>query len=164
MPKPLTITLPSDREIAVTREFDAPRDLVFDCWTIPALIRRWLGPSDWTMTTCEFDARVGGKWRFVSRGPDGFEMAHGGTITEFTRPEWIRSTELYDMDWTGGETINTNRFTELAPGLTLSTLTVLYSSKKARDGARATPMAEGMEMGFQQLDALLATTPVTTRN
>ena len=83
--KPLSITLPSDREIVVTREFNAPRDLVFDCWTIPALIKRWLGPIEWVMTTCEFDARVGGKWRFVSRGPGGYEMASGGTISEIVR-------------------------------------------------------------------------------
>lgn len=156
--KPLSITLPSDREIVVTREFNAPRDLVFDCWTIPALIRRWLGPADWVMTTCDFDARVGGKWRFVSRGPDGFEMASGGTISEFIRPEWMKTTELYDIDWTGGETINSNAFTE-ANGITTSVLTVLYASKQARDGARATPMAEGMEMGFQRLDEMLADMP-----
>ena len=156
--KPLSITLPSDREIVVTREFNAPRDLVFDCWTIPALIKRWLGPADWVMTTCDFDARVGGKWRFVSRGPDGFEMASGGTITEFVRPEWMKSTELYDIDWTGGETINSNAFTALG-NRTLSVLTVLYANEEARDGARATPMAEGMEMGFKRLDDMLADMP-----
>lgn len=155
MPAPLEITLPSDREIRVTREFEAPRDLVFDCWTIPALIRRWLGPPDWTFVTCEFDAQVGGLWRFVTRGPDGFELGHGGTILELTRPEWLKSTERYDMDWTGGETLNTNRFDALGPRRTRSTLTVRYSSQEARDGARATPMAEGMEMGFQALDRLL---------
>ena len=154
---PLTITLPSDREIQVTRDFAAPPDLVFDCWTIPALIRRWLGPPDWQMLTCEFDARVGGKWRFVSRGPNGFEMGHGGTILELDRPRWLKTTERYDMDWTGGETLNTNAFTVKDTG-TRSVLTVLYASKEARDGAAATPMAEGMEMGFQRLDAILAET------
>jgi uncharacterized protein YndB with AHSA1/START domain len=156
MYKPLSITLPSDREIAVTREFDAPRDLVFDCWTIPALIRRWLGPAEWVFVTCEFDARVGGAWRFVTRGPGGYEMAHGGIITEITRPSWMKTTERFDIDWTGGETINSNAFTELDGGRrTLSTLTVLYASKEARDGAAATPMAEGMESGFRRLDELL---------
>lgn len=156
MTQPLTITLPSDREIQVTRDFAAPPDLVFDCWTIPALIRRWLGPPDWEMLTCEFDARVGGTWRFVSRGPNGFEMGHGGTILELDRPRFIKTTERYDMDWTAGETLNTNAFTAIATG-TRSVLTVLYASKEARDGAAATPMAEGMEMGFQRLDALLRT-------
>lgn len=156
MSKPLTVDLKGDREIVVTRDFDAPRELVWDCWTVPALIRRWLsGPPGWEMITCEFDARVGGKWRFVSKGPDGFEMAHGGVIKTFDRPELMVSTELYDMDWTGGETINTNVFTDLGGGRTRSVLTVTYSSREARDGARATPMAEGMEAGFQKLDALL---------
>lgn len=157
---PLTITLPSDREIQITRSFAAPADLVFDCWTVPALIQRWLGPADWVFTHCEFDARVGGKWRFVTRGPDGFEMASGGEVLEITRPTWIKTTELYDMDWTGGETINSNRITE-QNGVTTSVVTILYASKEARDGARATPMAEGMEMGFKRLDELLADMPAS---
>lgn len=156
--QPLSITLPSDREIAITRSFAAPAELVFDCWTIPALIRRWLGPADWVFVTCEFDARVGGKWRFVTRGPDGFEMGSSGQVLEITRPDWIKMTEVYDMDWTGGETIVTNTITE-KDGVTTSVVTVLYSSKEARDGARATPMAEGMEMGFKRLDELLERRP-----
>lgn len=156
MPRALTITTPSDREIVVTRAFDAPRDMVFDCWTVPALIRRWLGPAEWQFITCEFDARVGGKWRFVTRGPDGFEMGSGGEVLELVRPEWIKTTELYDVDWTGGQTIVTNRLTE-ANGVTTSVVTVLYASKEARDAARGTPMAEGMEMGFKRLDELLPT-------
>lgn len=156
--QPLSITLPSDREIRITRSFAAPAELVFDCWTIPALIRRWLGPADWVFITCEFDARVGGKWRFVTRGPDGFEMGSSGEVLEITRPDWIKMTELYDMDWTGGETLVTNTITE-TDGFTTSVVTVLYSSKEARDGARATPMAEGMEMGFKRLDDLLEQRP-----
>jgi uncharacterized protein YndB with AHSA1/START domain len=155
---PLSITLPSDREIRVTRTFAATADLVFDCWTIPALIRRWLGPADWVFVTCEFDARVGGKWRFVTRGPDGFEMGSSGEVLEITRPDWIKTNELYDMDWTGGQTLNTNAITE-EDGVTTSVLTILYASKEARDGARATPMAGGMEMGFTRLDELLTDMP-----
>jgi uncharacterized protein YndB with AHSA1/START domain len=156
--QPLTITLPSDREIAITRSFKAPADLIFDCWTIPALIRRWLGPSDWVFTTCEFDARVGGKWRFVTRGPNGMEMGSSGEVLELSRPDWIKTNEIYDMDWTGGQTIVTNRISE-ANGVTTSVVTVLYANKEARDGARATPMAEGMEMGFKRLEELLADMP-----
>jgi uncharacterized protein YndB with AHSA1/START domain len=155
---PLSIALPSDREIAITRQFRAPADLVFDCWTVPALIRRWLGYADWTFETCEFDPRVGGKWRFVVRSPDGFEMGSGGEVLEITRPEWIKTTELYDQDWTGGQTIVTNRITEAA-GVATSVVTILYPTKEARDGARATPMAEGMEAGFKRLEELLVDMP-----
>lgn len=158
MQPPLTITLPSDREIAITRTFKAPADLIFDCWTIPALIRRWLGPADWVFTTCEFDARVGGKWRFVTKGPNGMEMGSSGEVLELTRPDWIKTNEIYDMDWTGGQTIVTNRISE-ENGITTSVVTVLYATKEAREGARATPMAEGMEMGFKRLEELLADMP-----
>lgn len=156
--QPLTITLPSDREICVTRSFKAPADFVFDCWTVPALIQRWLGFADWTFVTCEFDARVGGKWRFVTRGPDGFEMGSGGEVLEITRPNWIKTNELYDVDWTGGQTIVTNRISE-ANGIATSVVTILYPTTEAREGARATPMAEGMEMGFKRLEDLLADMP-----
>ena len=152
--QPLSIILPSDREIQITRTFRAPAELVFDCWTVPALIRRWLGFADWEFLTCEFDARVGGKWRFVVRSPDGFEMGSGGEVLEMTRPSWIKTTELYDQDWTGGETIVTNRISEV-DGLATSVVTILYPTKEARDGARATPMADGMETGFKRLDDLL---------
>jgi uncharacterized protein YndB with AHSA1/START domain len=152
--QPLSITLPSDREIQITRTFRAPAELVFDCWTVPALIRRWLGFADWEFLTCEFDARVGGKWRFVVRSPDGFEMGSGGEVLEMTRPSWIKTTELYDQDWTGGESIVTNRISEV-DGLATSVVTILYPTKEARDGARATPMADGMETGFKRLDDLL---------
>ena len=74
MPEPLIITTPGDREIVVTRAFDAPRELVFLCYSKPELLRRWYGLPDWTMTVCEIDFRVGGRWRFVTRAPDGFEI------------------------------------------------------------------------------------------
>ena len=157
MPLPLTVTTPTDTTIVVRREFDAPAELVFDCWTIPALIKRWLGVMPgWSMTTCEFDARVGGKWRFVNTGPNNFEMGSGGVVKEIERPSHIVMTETYDMDWTGGETLVTNRIEQLGPRHSVSTITILYSSKEARDGARATPMAEGMESGFKALDAFIA--------
>lgn len=155
MPKPLTISTPSDREIVITRDFDAPRDLVFLCYTRPELLRRWYGLPDWTMTVCEIDFRVGGKWRFVSRAPSGYEMGSSGVYTEIVPDERIVNTEIYDDDWTGGETVVTLVLAENG-GRTTSTTTVLYASKEARDAAAATPMAEGMEIGFTRLDELLA--------
>ena len=155
MPKPLTITTPGDRQIVVTRSFDAPRDLVFLCYSKPELLRRWYGLPDWAMTVCEIDFRVGGKWRFVTKSPDGYEMGSRGVFTLIEAPERIDQTELYDDDWTGGETTMTLRLTE-ADGVTTSTLTITYASPEARAGAVATPMARGMEIGFTRLDALLA--------
>lgn len=154
MPAPLSVTTPTDREIVVTRAFDAPRDLVFLCYSKPELLRRWLGPPDWSMPVCEIDFRVGGKWRFVLKSPQGFEMGSGGVYREITRPERIVNTELYDMDWTGGETLATVAFAERG-GKTTVTTTVLYATKEARDGAAATPMAEGMETSFKRLDEVL---------
>jgi uncharacterized protein YndB with AHSA1/START domain len=156
MQKPLEIATPSDREVRITRDFDAPRELVWDCHTKPELVRRWLaGPPGWTMTVCEIDLRVGGRYRYVLSGPGGEEMGWGGTYREVVRPERIASTELFDQDWTGGETLVGMRFDEAA-GRTAVTVTVLYASKEARDGAIATGMTDGMEAGYQLLDQLLA--------
>lgn len=158
MPKPLSITTPSDREIVVIRAFDAPKDLVFLCYTKPELLRRWYGMPDWVMTVCEIDLRIGGKYRFVSRAPSGYEMGSSGVYRDIASPDRIVNTETYDQDWTGGETLCTLVLTEAA-GKTTSTLTVLYASKQARDGAAATAMAAGMEIGFKRLDDLLASNP-----
>lgn len=156
MAGPLAISTPSDREVVITREFDAPRELVFDCHTRPDLVRRWLlGPPGWTMPVCDIDLRVGGRYRYVWRGPDGEELAMGGTFRLIERPGRIDTTELFDQDWTGGETFITTRFAE-RDGRTTATLTVLYSSKQAREGALATGMADGMEAGYQRLDELFA--------
>ena len=155
MPNPLTISTPGDREVVVVREFDAPRELVFLCYSKPELLRRWYGMPDWTMPVCEMDFRVGGKWRFVSRSPDGFEMGTQGIYTEIEPPTRIVQTEKYDMDWTGGETLGTVTFDEEG-GRTTVTTTILYATPEARAGAVATPMARGMEIGFTRLDATLA--------
>jgi uncharacterized protein YndB with AHSA1/START domain len=155
MPKPLTITTPGDRAIVVTREFDAPRDLVWLCYSKPELVRRWYGLPDWTMTVCEMDFRVGGKWRYVTVSPGGYEMGSQGQYTGIVAPESIQQTEYYDDDWTKGGSDNLVVLTE-KDGRTTSTMTVTYSTAEARAAAVATPMAEGMEIGFKRLDATLA--------
>jgi uncharacterized protein YndB with AHSA1/START domain len=155
MPKPLTITTPGDRQIVVTRDFDAPRDLVFLCYSKPELLRRWYGMPDWTMPVCEIDFRVGGKWRFVQRAPDGFEMGSQGLYTGIDQPAQIDQTETYDDNWTGGETTNTVTFTE-RDGITTAVTTVTYASPEMRAAAAASPMATGMEIAFSSLDKLLA--------
>lgn len=152
---PLTVTTPTDTQIVITRQFDAPRHLVFACYTQPSLIRRWLnGAEGWIMTVCEFDARVGGKYRYEWKAPDGYVMGMGGVIREFEPVSRVVTAELFDEDWTGGETIGLLELTEIDQRTTLIN-TITYASKQARDRALATPMAEGMEFGFAKLDTVL---------
>lgn len=86
--RPLEVTLSDESTVVITRSFDAPRDLVFECHTNPNLVRRWmLGPPGWSMPICEIDLRVGGRYRFVWASPEGGEMGMGGTFYEVQRPE-----------------------------------------------------------------------------
>jgi uncharacterized protein YndB with AHSA1/START domain len=152
----LIVTTPTDREIVMTRVFVAPRKLVFDAWTKPELVRRWLlGPPGWTMPVCEIDLRVGGAYRFEWLGQDGTVMGMGGVYREIVVPERIVNTQLFDQDWTGGETLGTLLLTEQG-GKTTLTNKVLYSSREARDGVLRTRMAEGVEAGYARLDEMLA--------
>ena len=151
-----TYTTPSDRELVTTRAFDAPRDLVWEAWTSPEHLPRWLlGPEGWTMPVCESDLRVGGEWHFVWRSEaDGSEMGMTGEYRDVTPPERLVSTQSWGGDWP--ETLNTLVFTE-EDGLTVMTQTILYPSQEARDAALATGMQQGMDAGFSRLDAYLQT-------
>jgi len=152
----LQIETPSDREIVFTRELNAPRHLVFDTFTKPELVRRWLlGPDGWTMPVCEIDLRVGGSFRYVWRNQDGTEFGLRGEFREILAPERLVHTELFDEDWTGGETLVTSTLTEQNNRTTL-TLRMVYSSQAARDGALRTGMTDGMAVGYDRLDELLA--------
>jgi len=146
---PTTFTTPSDVEIAMTRVFDAPRRLVWDAWTNPEHLPRWmLGPEGWTMPVCEIDLRPGGTWHFVWRRADGTEMSMAGTYVEVVPPERLVSTESWGGDWP--ETINTLTLTE-EDGRTTVTQTVRYPSVAARDAATATGMKEGVSVSFDRL-------------
>lgn len=148
-----TFTTPSDREIVSTRVFDAPRRLVWDAWTNPKHVPRWmLGPSGWTMPVCEIDLRPGGEWHFVWRRSDGTEMEMRGTYREVTPPERLVQTERWGGPWP--ETLNTLVLTEDGDR-TVMTLTVLYPSKEARDAATETGMKSGMIESFDRLDEYL---------
>jgi len=156
-PRKLEITTPSDREIAMTRTFDGPRRLVFDAFTRPELIKRWLGVrAGWTMPVCEVDLRVGGKYRYVWRGPKGNDMGMGGVFREIVAPERIVATEKFDDSWYAGEAVDTTVFAETG-GRTTVTMTVRYESKEARDGVLATPMATGVAESYDKLAEYLAT-------
>jgi uncharacterized protein YndB with AHSA1/START domain len=153
----MKVTTRGEREIVITRVFDAPRNLVWDAHTKPELLKRWLtGPPGWTFPVCEMDLRVGGKYRWVWRGPDGTEMGMGGIHREIVPPERIVNTQLFDEDWTGGEAIGTLVFTE-KDGKTTLTNTILYSSREARDAVLKTPMEQGMGAGYDRLAELLTT-------
>jgi uncharacterized protein YndB with AHSA1/START domain len=144
-----TFTTPSDREVVMTRVFDAPRRLVFEAWTSPEHVPHWmLGPEGWTMPVCEIDLRPGGAWHFVWRRSDGSEMGMRGEYREIKPPERLVSTENWGADWP--ETLNTVVLSE-KDGKTTMTLTVLYPSKEAREAALKTGMKEGASQSFDRL-------------
>jgi uncharacterized protein YndB with AHSA1/START domain len=150
----LQVTTPSDREIVMTRVFDAPRRLVFDAWTKPELIRRWLGVrAGWSMVVCEVDLRVGGTYRYVWRGPDG-DMGMGGVYREVVRPERLVCTEKFDQPWYEGEAIDTLVMVEHG-GRTTVTTTVLYASRAVRDAVIESGMASGVAESYDTLAELL---------
>ncbi|MGH9775635.1 MAG: SRPBCC family protein [Candidatus Acidiferrales bacterium] len=152
----LSLTASGEREIVMTRTFDARRELLFDAWTKPELMKRWLyGPEDWPLMTCEIDLKVGGALRLVWHHRDGKDMGLGGRYREVTPPDRLVWTEFFDEDWTGGETLVTTVFTEHA-GKTTIMMTVLYSSRAARDAVLKTPMGEGMAQSYDRLSGLLA--------
>jgi uncharacterized protein YndB with AHSA1/START domain len=154
-PPRLTVTTPSDREIAMARTFNAPRELLFKAYTTPELLKRWLyGPEDWRMIDCEIDLKVGGAIRWAWRHQDGGSMGLRGVYREIAAPGKLVFTELFDDDWTGGETLVTMTFIENA-GKTTVTQSILYSSKAARDGALKSGMEDGMAVGYDRLEALL---------
>lgn len=160
MPKPLEVALPSDREVRVTRSFEAPRNLVWDAHTRPELIRKWmLGPPGWSMPVCEMDLREGGayRWRWKS-DRDGKEFGFFGVFKELTPPAKLVHEERYDPGDIGGAmstepAIVASEFSE-SDGVTTLAVTMLFPSKEARDGALATGMTGGMEIGYARLDEM----------
>lgn len=152
----MTVDQPTDTSIVFTRRFAAPPALVFDAFTTPALLRRWMiGPDGWAMTVCDVDLRVGGRFRYVWAKPGVPDMGMGGTFLELDRPRRIVHRERFDADWTGGETTVTTELRAEGGGTTM-TLTVEYATREARDGALATGMTSGMEMSYARLDGILA--------
>ena len=155
-PESFKVTTPTDREILIARDFNAPRQLVFDAFTKPDLVRRWLlGPSGWTMPVCEIDLRVGGTYRYVWRKQGVNDMGMGGVFKEIVSPERIVATEKFDEAWYPGEALNTTVFVENRD-ITTTTITVLYESKEARDTARRSGMEHGMASGYNRLEEMLS--------
>jgi uncharacterized protein YndB with AHSA1/START domain len=156
----LKVTTPTDCEIVMTRVFDAPRRLVWDAFTKPELVMRWLsGPPGWSMVSCADDASVGGAFRYMWRGPAGAEMALRGAYREIHPPERIVRTETFEFGCAGqsGEQLATLVLTEHA-GKTMLKLTLLFPSKEARDATIASGMEHGVAASYDRLAELLAAT------
>lgn len=143
-----TFTTPSDREIAMTRTFDAPRELVWEAFTNPEHIPHWFGYRDWTLPVCDVDLRPGGRWRYVMRGPDGQEVGLGGEYREVVRPELLVSTESFD-DYPG-DSVNTLTLVEEGGRTTLRCVSV-YDSEETRDGVLASGMQDGAAVTYERL-------------
>lgn len=153
----LKVTTPTDREIVMTRVFDAPRHLIFDAHTKPELVKRWLlGPPGWSMPVCEIDLRVGGKYRYVwRRDSDGTQMGMGGVYREIVAPERIVDTEKFDEAWYPGEAVDTLVLVEQG-GKTTLTLTMLLESRAARDAVLKSGMESGVTASYDRLAEQLA--------
>jgi uncharacterized protein YndB with AHSA1/START domain len=156
------VTLPSEREVKVTRSFKAARALVYRAYTEPQLVQRWLlGPPGWSMPVCEMDVRVGGRYRWRWRSnKDGSEFGFTGTFREVQPASRLVHTEAYDPGTVGGgypgnDALVTVTFAEDG-GVTTVTTLIDFGSKEARDGAMATGMTDGMEQSYQLLDRLFS--------
>jgi uncharacterized protein YndB with AHSA1/START domain len=150
----LQLTTPSDREVVMTRPFDAPRHLVWDALTKPELIKRWMDAPDRTMQLCEVDLWVGGQYRFVWRGAGKPDVGMHGEYRDIVPGERFVRTEKWE-DWDAGELVVTAVLLE-QDGKTLLTNTVVFPSREIRDTVLKSGMQRGSEESFAKLAALLA--------
>jgi uncharacterized protein YndB with AHSA1/START domain len=148
----LEVTTPTEREIVLTRVFDAPRNMVFDAFTKPELLKRWFGPRGWSLVVCDIDFRAGGAWRFVLRGPDGRDMGMRGVYREIEAPGRSVHTESFD-DFPGESVVTTVLVEER--GRTTLTATVLYPSQEIRDAVIKSGMEHGAAETYDKLAELL---------
>ena len=157
----LKVTPKGDREIVITREFNAPRELVYEAYTTPELLKRWLlGPDGWSLVVCDIDLRVGGKYRWVWRhDTKKTEMGMRGVYREIKAPERIVSTEKFDDAWYPGEAVGTIVLKGTA-GRTMMTQTMVYESRDARDGVLKSGMETGLKASFDRLDKIVASKAV----
>jgi uncharacterized protein YndB with AHSA1/START domain len=157
-----TVTLPTDEQILITREFDAPRHLVYQAWNTPELVRRWWHANRGEMRIAEIDLRVGGAWRYVMVADGGAEVGFHGEYREIVPNERIVSTEVYEGapqgDGPEEGTLNTATFTE-ADGRTTVTILVQAPSKEIRDAI----IDSGMEAGLQDAMDLLEQVAISLR-
>jgi uncharacterized protein YndB with AHSA1/START domain len=144
------VTLPADDQILITREFDAPRHLVYRAWTTPELVRRWYGGNHGEVTSAEIDLRVGGSWRYVMSGGEGPDFAFHGEYREIVPNERIVSTEVYEGA-PDAESLNTLTLTE-RDGRTTMTVLVQHQSMGNRDAVLQAGMESGMNAALDKLE------------
>jgi uncharacterized protein YndB with AHSA1/START domain len=155
-----TVTLPTEEQILITREFDAPKHLVWQAFTTPELVKRWWNAKRGEMTVAEIDLQVGGKWRYVMVTADGFEVGFHGEYREIVPGERIVSTETYEgvppeVSEEDATTINTASFEE-ADGRTTLTILMQASSKESRDAIIASGMEDGLQDALDLLEEVAA--------
>jgi uncharacterized protein YndB with AHSA1/START domain len=153
-----TVTLPTDEQILIRREFDAPKHLVYKAWTTPELVERWWSGRRGKMTSVEMDLRVGGRWRYVMVASGGFEVAFHGEYREIVPDERIVSTEVYEGAPEAGAVVTTTTFAEV-DGRTTLTLLTDAPTKDVRDAI----IDSGMETGMQEQMDLLEQIAVSLR-
>jgi len=144
------VTLPKDEQILITREFDAPKHLVYKAWTTPELVKRWWSANRGQVTIAEIDLRVGGMWRYVMLADGGFEVGFHGEYREIVPNERIVSTEVFEGA-PEGEAVNTDTFTEVA-GRTRVTMLAQHASREIRDLVLSTGMEGGMQEAMDHLE------------
>ncbi len=146
-----TVTVPADDQIVITREFDAPRHLVYRAWTTPELVRRWWSGHRGEMTVAEIDLRVGGAWRYAMNAIGGFEVAFHGEFHEIVPDERLVYTEIFEGAPGGEAAVNTVTFEE-AGGRTTATIVMQLPSKGVRDMILESGMETGMQEGMDLLE------------
>ena len=147
-----TVTLPTEKQIQITREFDAPRHLVWRAWTEPELIRRWWHANRGEVTSIDVDLRVGGAWRYVMVAHGDFEVAFHGEYREIVEDERLVHTEVYE-GFPEGEALTSILFEE-AGGRTLVTMLVDHELAEHRDAHIASGMEDGMQDALKLLEAV----------
>jgi uncharacterized protein YndB with AHSA1/START domain len=147
------VTLPTDEQILITREFDAPKELVYKAWTTPELVRRWWCGERGEMTVCEIDLRVGGRWRYAMIANEGFEVAFHGEYREIVPNERLVSTEAYEgiPDADEHAALNTLTLTEV-DGRTILAVLVEHPTKQGRDMHIESGMEGGMQEAMDRLE------------
>jgi uncharacterized protein YndB with AHSA1/START domain len=147
-----TVTLPAEDQILITREFDAPRELVYRAWTTPELVKRWFGGNHGEVTSAEIDLRVGGRWRYVTSAGEGAEAAFHGEYREIVPGERIVSTEVYEGA-PDAESVNTVTLTE-RDGRTTMTVLIQHQSRANRDAVLQAGMEPGMNAALDKLEGV----------